>query len=226
MSKQYAIALEHDASYAAEDFLRNDALNHCMVSLAQHSAWQEPCTLLIGPEGCGKTHMLHAIAAQTDAVFLSLHEDNATPLESLFTAGSLHIVDDALGHIPERLAQAINHARADGQALLLTMHRHPKQADIALPDLRSRLCAMQALYYPNADDALLEAVMAKRFSDVQWRVSHEVVRYLVQRLPRSFGALHAFIQHADKRAMQAGRALTLPFARELLSDFDGEAYDA
>ena len=213
---QYAIALEHEPSYAPEDFLRNAALDACMAQIANHANWPEPVALLVGPEACGKTHLLHMVAAQTVATFLSL---GAAPIAEAFTANQLHIIEDADRHpAPDMVAQAINHARAEGHALLLSA----RAATSPLPDLQSRLSATHQIRYPEAEDALFEAVLMKRFSDLQWRVAPEVVRYLVTRLPRSFAAHHGFVVQADQAARQQNRPLTMPFAREILERFGEE----
>jgi chromosomal replication initiation ATPase DnaA len=219
MHKQYAIALEHAPSYAPEDFLSDASLEATMRYLADFSKWSDPVLLLVGPKGCGKTHMLHALAARCTLRFLRV----SSPIEQLFESGYLHIIEDADRHSqPALVAQAINHARAQHHALILTARVSPQAMHAPLPDLQSRLHAAQHMLYPDTEDALFDAVMAKCFSDLQWRVAPEVIRYLTARLPRSFAAHHAFIAYADAIGRQQNRALTMPFARELLLAFDHE----
>ena len=211
---QYAIALDHAPSYAPEDLLRNPELDACLEQMARYDAWPEPVMLLVGAEACGKTHLLHCLAAQTTAVFLEL---GSAPMDQLFHAGRLHMIDQADQQAePAQVAQAINHARAGGFSLLLAA----RAATSDLPDLQSRLAACNQIVYPEADDALFEMVLMKHFSDLQWRVAPEVVRYLVTRLPRSFAAHRRFVAYADAQARQQNRPLTMPFARGLLEDFN------
>lgn len=72
------------------------------------------------------------------------------------------------------------------------------------------------------DDALLEAVLRKRFDDRQLGVEQPVIDYMVSRMDRSFAALEAAVQRLDELALSRKRAVTVPLAREVLAQTSGQ----
>ena len=72
------------------------------------------------------------------------------------------------------------------------------------------------------DDALLEAVLRKRFDDRQLGVEQPVIDYMVSRMDRSFAVLEAAVQRLDELALSRKRAVTVPLAREVLAQTRGQ----
>jgi chromosomal replication initiation ATPase DnaA len=68
------------------------------------------------------------------------------------------------------------------------------------------------------DDALIQAVLVKLFSDRQLRVDPELVAYLAARLDRSLAVATQAVERLDRAALASQRALTVPFARETLRE--------
>jgi chromosomal replication initiation ATPase DnaA len=68
------------------------------------------------------------------------------------------------------------------------------------------------------DDALLEAVLVKHFADRQLRVPPEVVAHLVSHMERSFEAAADITARLDLASLRDRRAITIPLARQVLSE--------
>ena len=69
---------------------------------------------------------------------------------------------------------------------------------------------------PIPDDALIAAVLAKRFADHGLRVGDDVIAYLTLRIERSFAGAAEIVARLDALALAERRDITVPLARELL----------
>ena len=78
--------------------------------------------------------------------------------------------------------------------------------------------AAQAAALGAPDDTLLEALLVKLFADRQIAVAPEVIRFLSARMDRSAAAARALVEALDRRALETGRAVTVPLARAVLRD--------
>lgn len=176
------------------DFFVSDANRAAVDWLARPAAWPMPRVLLIGPEGAGKTHLAGLVAARTGA----------------------RVIDDADSIADgESLFHAWNAASAD-RPLLLAGRRLPRSWSHRLPDLASRLAATPLVSLSEPDDALLAAVLTKRFADHGLKVPADVVAWLSLRIERSFAAVGRAVALLDAAAMAERRELTVPLARSLL----------
>ena len=87
-----------------------------------------------------------------------------------------------------------------------------------LPDLATRLAALPGARIEPPDDALFEAVLAKHFSDRGIRPGEGVLRWLVQRLERSYLAAAEAVERLDASALAEGRELRLPLLHQVFKD--------
>ena len=176
-------------------------------------AWPGYGLVLHGPSGCGKTHLAHIWATRSGAVFAEtasyLVEAQAGLLEAADQSAGDPVAEEALFHAMNAIAARRGH-------LLLTAATAPVLWPVRLPDLRSRLLALPSATIALPDDVTLAAVMMKLFADRQLRVSPEVVTYLVRRIERSCVAAQRIVAQLDMCALASGRALTLPFVRDVL----------
>lgn len=162
--------------------------------LAAPARWPMPRTVLVGPRASGKTH-LAAVFARHHAATIIDDADTQADGEPMF-----HAWNAATPQAP----------------LLLTAARSPRHWAHGLPDLASRLAATPLVRIDDPDDALLAAVLEKRFADQGLRVPPEVLAYLVTRIERSFAAVAATVAALDTLALAERRDITVPLAREVL----------
>ncbi|MBU6165485.1 MAG: chromosomal replication initiator DnaA [Alphaproteobacteria bacterium] len=161
--------------------------------LGNPGLWPVPVTLLIGPQGSGKSHLAGWFAARTPA----------------------RIIEAAETHDAERLFHAWNAATRD-RPLLLTSRLAPRDWGHGLPDLASRLAATPQLRLGEPDDELLAAVLAKLFAERGIKVGDELIRWLLLRIERSLGAAQAVVAALDETSLARRRAITIPLAREVI----------
>jgi chromosomal replication initiation ATPase DnaA len=172
---------------------------------------------LVGPEGCGKSHLAAVWADVAGARSIAAHALDTANLPGALATGALVVEDLKPGDFDERtLFHLLNLAREDGAFVLFTARMPPAAFDIELKDLRSRLRAVPVVSLQPPDDQLLRALLVKFCADRQLMVDESVVGYLANRLERSYAAARQAVELMDREALRQGRPVTRAFAAELL----------
>jgi DnaA-homolog protein len=173
----------------------------------------EPFVYLWGERGSGRTHLLAALASAR-AVALAA-EDSALP--GFDAAIRLYLVDDVDTRTAEeqqRLFILMNEVRASPGAALVTTGGAPP-AQLALrDDVRTRLAwglvyQLHALTDQEKAQALEEHARSRGLA-----LSHDVIAYLLNHMPRDMRTLVAILDALDGYALAAKRAITVPLVRE------------
>ncbi|WP_016587046.1 DnaA inactivator Hda, partial [Yersinia pestis] len=101
--------------------------------------------------------------------------------------------------------------------LLITGDRPPRQLNLGLPDLASRLDWGQIYkLQPLSDDEKLQALQL-RAKLRGFELPEDVGRFLLKRLDREMRTLFMTLDQLDRASITAQRKLTIPFVKEILS---------
>ena len=100
--------------------------------------------------------------------------------------------------------------------ILLTASSQPQFWSVPLPDLRSRLMALPVVKISEPDDLLLQALLVKQFSDRQVQIEVPGIRYLVERMERSFCMVRRLVDALDAMAFSERRKITTVLASKAL----------
>ncbi len=175
------------------DFVLGDCNRIAAGWLAAPARWPMPRTVLVAPAGAGKSHLAGLFAVSGGRVFDDA--DRRADGETMFHAWN---------------------AATPAAPLLFTARRAPKFWDHDLPDLASRLAATPLVRIEAPDDALVAAILEKRFADAGLRVPGDVIAYLVLRIERSFDGVAQIVARLDALSLAERRDITVPLARDLL----------
>ena len=182
-------------------------------------AWPAPAAALFGPPGSGKSHLT--------AIFATASGASIVPASALDTAfvrqlepGRAVAVENVDAEAPGR-EDALFALFSRPEPLLLTGREPPSRWPAVLPDLKSRFGALLAFSLWEPDDALLEALTRKLFTDRQLAVPDPVVMRILRSVERSPAAIRDFVARADARALAEKRPVSLALVSELLAE-DGE----
>jgi DnaA regulatory inactivator Hda len=204
------------------DFLVTGSNEEAVAWLDRWPDWPDHALCLYGPKGCGKSHLLHLWCLRTKARRITPAQLLDAKVPELAAPGAVAL-DDA-GSAPggeampaEPLLHLYNLLREQGGYLLLAARQPPKQWQVSLPDLRSRILAAPAVAIQAPDDQLLVAVMAKMFADRQVRVAPDVLSYLAARIERSFAAAETAVITLDRTSLSGQRPITVPLARAAMA---------
>jgi chromosomal replication initiation ATPase DnaA len=226
-ARQLVLDLPARPALGRRDFFVSPANQMALALVESWPAWPQRRLAVAGPEGSGKSHLLHVWAASTGAKVLSAAEAAAIDLGSL--SGDALIAIDDLDRLHEHgpaAEEAILHlcnlVAAGGGGLLTAGREAPARSRIALPDLASRLRAVTVARLEVPDDGLLSAVLVKLFADRQLSVAPGLIRYLRSRMDRSFAAAETIVATLDRAGLAAHRPITARLAAEVLFA-DGDA---
>jgi chromosomal replication initiation ATPase DnaA len=193
--RQLALPFPHAPHYGSEAFLEAASNAEALHWLCNTASWPLGQLALWGPEGCGKTHLLHLWAKRQGAVLL---------------AGPLLATEPPVGSIEA------------GLPVLLAGRAAPARWNPALPDLASRLRAITAVRIGPAEDELLRDLLARLLRERQLTVAEAVQDWLLLHLPRSQGAIREAVARLDHAALAAGGGITRTLAQAVAAGLDRE----
>ena len=215
--RQLAFALPHAESFTRDDFLEGPANAAGLALIDSWPDWPNRIMLLVGPEGCGKSHLAAIWAEQAGARAISAHALTATAVPGALATGALVLEDLRSSDVDERaLFHLLNLAREDGAFVLITARTAPAAFAIELRDLRSRLRALPTVSLLPPDDQLFRALIVKFCADRQLAIDETVVDYLTNRIERSYAAVRRAVELLDAEALRLGRPISRALAAEVL----------
>ncbi|WP_041522944.1 DnaA regulatory inactivator Hda [Gilvimarinus agarilyticus] len=184
---------------------------------------------LWGASGVGLTHLLQASCHNAEArrmavQYLPLRELTGFAPEALLDG--LEELDmvcldglEAVAGNPawERaLFNLYNALRDAGRLLLVAAPQNPRELNIQLADLRSRLQWGVILKVQPLDDTDKQQALMRRARERGMELNEEVASYIVQRVPRDMNQLFCYLHRLDHASLAEQRKLTIPFVKKTL----------
>ncbi|MEK9611660.1 MAG: DNA replication protein [Alphaproteobacteria bacterium] len=180
------------------------------------------CALNIaGPEASGKSHLAAVWQAKSGAALLGDLDDDLAGL-----GDALHFVID-LGRVSlgeTGLFHLFNHTRDIGGSLLIISTQPVARMAWQLPDLASRMRAVNLAMIDGPDDRLLHALLHKNFVERQLYAPENVIQYLVARMERSFAAARDVVVRMDRLSLANRSQITLSLARSVMEPGQGDLW--
>ena len=113
---------------------------------------------------------------------------------------------------------AWNAAQESKRPLIMVADELPPEWHIALPDLRSRFAVTPIARIGAPDDALFQGVIQLLFADRGLHIPDEALRFISQRVERSYYAAERIVEAIDRFAIADRARLTLPTIRRALAE--------
>lgn len=192
---QIALPLAWPADPRDDEFLVTPSNARAAQVLDHWATWPVRTALLVGPRKSGRSLLARIFAAKSGGA----------------------IIDDAQARDEEELFHAWNRAQADRRPLLIVADRAPPDWSITLPDLRSRLGATPVAEIGAPDDALMHALLERKFAQRGLDARPDLIEWLVARIERSHLAVIRTVDALDQEAMESRKRLTIPLARTTLA---------
>ncbi len=221
MKRQLTFHLPPRENLRREDYIVTPATALALCAIDRWRDWPGGKMLLVGPEGAGKTHLAAIWASVTDAPRISASDLAEADLPALAAPGAV-AVEDADRIAGNREAEAAlfhlhNMLLPEGR-LLVTARTPPRDWGLVVPDLLSRLQAAALTRIEAPDDALLNGVLAKLFSDRQLQPPPSLIPWAIARMPRSIRAAQDLVARMDALALERGCAPGPRLAAEILGE--------
>lgn len=169
--------------------------------------------LLEGLQGTGKTHLLKFWCQMVGGVYVKADQvAQVAPQAAHVAVDDLQLLkasaDEALFHLYNRL-------KAEGGTLVVATDAPVKQLGL-LPDLSSRLLAMDYAELNLPTEADLHLLLLKWAQDRQLQLNPQVISYLLKKAERSPVVLEGMIGQLDQLSLQRKKAISVPIVREVL----------
>ena len=187
----------------------------------------EPIIYIYGPADTGKSHLLQAachLAESTPVVYLPLSElADYSPEDVLQGVESMGLVclDDVqavMGKDNWELAlfHFFNRARESDCRLLVSADVAPRELQVNLADLRSRLSWGIVYQLEALNDEQRKSVLCFRAAQRGLPLSSEVSSYILDRAPRALPRLLELLDTLDTASLVEKRSLSIPFVKKAL----------
>lgn len=187
----FKFAPKHD--YSLENFLVSDS-NREAYHYVTNYPWQSYALNIHGPSGSGKTYLAH---------IANLHKIEA--------------IDGVTSKTDQKdLLHRLNLTRENGKFILLTSEFPLTALDFSLPDLTSRLAAINSVHIGKPDADLFYQLFARNFSARQLKISDDVLSYLSSRIERDFRAANETVELIDRLSLEQKRNITVPLVKQIL----------
>ena len=193
-----------------------------LIAERKASSLNQRFVTIWGDAGSGKSHLLRALAATTEALLLTPQHSSREFLWSVTTP--LYLLDDC-DKLAPRLQQAVfslfNQVREAGGVLVAATSQPPAQLSLR-EDLRTRLgwglvYQVHGLSDEEKIDALSKSALARGLS-----LSPGVLPYLLTHFRRDMQSLSAMLDALDRYSLETQRPITMPLLRELLQLGDAD----
>jgi len=215
---QLALDLRYRTAVGREDFLVSPSNEEAVAWVDRWPNWPSPTVVLLGPPGCGKTHLGQVWRQAANAIE---YEGQQTVLET--DSGPRVFVDNTeYSNCDQEILHLFNNVVSAGGHLLFAVTTPPVRWNNRLPDLTSRLSAAPNIRIHPPDENLVAAVMIKMFADQKLSVSTEVLDYLLNRMERSFEAARNLVALLNNASLENRRGITIPLARQVFEEMTGE----
>lgn len=193
---QIALPLDWPQAQDENRFIVGKANEEAFDHFRRWTLWPVKATLLTGPRRSGRSLLARAFAQRVHG----------------------QIIDRADAHDEEALFHAWNAAQDSGHPLVMIVDEVPPAWEISLPDLRTRLAVTPIARIGQPDDELFRAILRLLFADRGVHVPEEVLKYVSDRIERSYWAAERVVESIDRFAIAERARLTLPTVRRALAE--------
>jgi chromosomal replication initiation ATPase DnaA len=220
---QFTLELLHQTASGRDDIITSPANETALAMIDAWPKWPGSIAVLAGPVGSGKTHIASVWAQMADAIKADAtsfsHKDEL--LSSVSNGGNI-LIEDMTEKVEDEtgLFHLLNAVKEAGSYCLITSRTWPKEWQIQLPDLKSRLLAAQLVELSEPDDLLIKQVMAKLFADRQLQVEQHVIDYCVLRMERSLESAARLVNEIDAEALSRQSLITRATAAAALKNLN------
>jgi len=186
---------------------------------------------LWGAAGCGRSHLLRAMAAGPDARRLGAGDARAlrelaeapagAPLPSRLAVDDVHLMDDAGQAALFALYNRWRESAATARAFALAVAGD--RAPLAMPlreDLRTRLGWDLVFRLDPLSDADKRAALNAQAAERGLQLAPEVLNWILTRYERDMRRLAALLDALDRYSLAERRPITIPLLRAMLADPD------
>jgi DnaA family protein len=179
-----------------------------------------------GEPDSGKSHLLAALAQwvkQNDGKTVWLDAERGWMPRSGNGLNRVYLLDDVEGFTRDAAAERdfltlIERIKQQNSMLLITAGMPVKSLKVGLPDLSSRLQAMECFELLALSEKDKREVLRQRASQRGILLSDEVLNWLFTHTARELGALLDLLERIDVQSLSQKRKVTIPLIKSILEE--------
>lgn len=223
MKGQFFFSLGSKVSYNLDDYFVAESNELAFKHITSFPAWGSgrlaKVCLICGPEFSGKTHLANIFAQIAGAKFINAGDLEAKSSLNIRSYNALIIDDfDQKLSFETQMFHIFNEC-LDREKFLLLLSSTPKQTlNFHTKDFASRIMAINDFEIKHPTIELMEAIIYKNFSDRQIMISPEIVKYIINRINRSYTAIGHLIAKIDQASLTKKSKINLYLAKEVLQE--------
>lgn len=219
--RQMSLAFASIKTYNSKDFVVGNSNREAYAYVQKWPNWIAKGLVVYGDAKVGKTHLAHVFRRVSHAVFLQ--EENLEHLDQFsrfMHSNSVYIIDNVhklLEMYETQLFHFCNLLKEHDAYSLWIGEMHSSRWEIQLKDLSSRLSQFPQIAITQPEDALLEALMIKKISEMQVQVEETVQRYILTHTERSAAYLIRFLERINRISFTQQRKITIPLVKRVMN---------
>lgn len=212
-----------------------DAGNPGLLGYLQRSISQEvratarayTAIILWGATGAGKTHLLSAIGLSARQQGLKcIYVQPGMNVQALATDAAqprIYLLDELEGFIgsaaaEQRLLTLIETVKQQRACVFISARHAPRGMGVELPDLLSRLQAMDSIEVRVLDESQKREVLRLRALQRGIVLSNEVLNWLFTHTSRELSMLMDLLEQMDVQSLSQQRKVTIPLLKTMLAE--------
>ncbi|MBT4922596.1 MAG: hypothetical protein HON23_06265 [Rickettsiales bacterium] len=231
---QYFLNFNRKNSFSDEFILGNhniDAYNY----LRLYPNWPNKILFINGPEGAGKSYICDYWKKLANASYINLFTETEKGLNTILENNDCFIIENIDIYFSRKfilrnldnhdfqcfekvIFKIMDHVITENKFLLISSHLLPKDMNIELSDLLSRLMSIATIKTHIPDEQTLKTFLIREFSTCQLKINNDLCDYILKKSVRSFDELHALVSKIDTLSMHNKRNITKPFIKEVMEN--------
>jgi len=230
VAKQLPLQFEFRANQTFEDFFPStnlEIINHLQKASTGNGERQ---IFLWGSSGLGKSHLLQACCHRAKSLDLSSFYFSFSTIEltdpdlliglEVFDVVCFDNIENLAGNKAweNALFNFFNQHRDQGHILIMSANCAPKQIEIQLPDLKTRLNWGLNLKLQSLSDNDKINLLIFKADKMGFEISAQVGHFLLTHYERDLTTLWGLLTKLDQASLAAKRKLTIPFLKQILDE--------
>ncbi len=213
---QLLLDFNYKTNFNEHDFYLSKSNSNAFNLINRWPDWDKKILNISGEKFSGKSHLANIFKLKSKAFLVKGNEiDN-----SIFKNIKLHesiIVDNFEECNQEEILYSIfNLIDQDSKYLLINSLKPINEIKYKLPDLTSRSKNCLYAVIENPDDELLFAIILKNFSDRQIKIEKKIIKFIINRIDRSYRKIDEFIYKIDELSLKKKKPINLKTIKEIL----------
>lgn len=214
-------------------YILSNSNQAAFLYIAKWPNWISNVALITGKLGTGKSYLAKIWQENSEAVSLNLFHSSEEELKNKLRKFNAFLLDDFSHYFSQKeklrnldnhnftnfeltINEIINYCEEHNKFLLITSENTIDELKIKLTDLNSRLNSFPCLSLSFPDQPSLETFLIKKFSDMQLKVSLDVIKYICTHIDRSYTVAEEFAVKFDKLSLETKSPPNLNLAKSIL----------